>query len=70
VRGYAHHKPGAPWIAVPFYRASLVAGQTLPLAAIVARLEASGYNVVPVFGYPYETPLKLLLDETARAALT
>jgi cobaltochelatase CobN len=45
-------------------------GQTLPLAAIVARLEASGYNVVPVFGYPYETPLKLLLDETARAALT
>jgi cobaltochelatase CobN len=67
VRGYAHHKPGAPWIAVPFYRASLVAGQTLPLAAIVARLEASGYNVVPVFGYPYETPLKLLLDETGKS---
>lgn len=67
VRGYAHHKPGAPWIAVPFYRASLVAGQTLPLAAIVARLEASDYNVVPVFGYPYETPLKLLLDENGKS---
>jgi cobaltochelatase CobN len=67
VRGYAHHKSGAPWIAVPFYRASLVAGQTLPLAAIVARLEASGYNVVPVFGYPYETPLKLLLDENGKS---
>lgn len=67
VRGYAHHKPGAPWIAVPFYRASLVAGQTLPLAAIVARLEASGYNVAPVFGYPYEVPLKLLLDENGKS---
>ncbi|MHA4867115.1 cobaltochelatase subunit CobN [Duganella sp. PWIR1] len=67
VRGYAHHKPGAPWIAVPFYRASLVAGQTLPLAAIVARLEASGYNTLPVFGYPYETPLKLLLDENGKS---
>jgi cobaltochelatase CobN len=67
VKGYAHHKPGAPWIAVPFYRASLVAGQTLPLAAIVARLEASGYNALPVFGYPYETPLRLLLDETGKS---
>ncbi|WP_343733197.1 cobaltochelatase subunit CobN [Duganella sp.] len=67
VRGYAHHKPGAPWIAVPFYRASLVAGQTLPLAAMVARLEASGYNVAPVFGYPYEVPLKLLLDENGKS---
>jgi cobaltochelatase CobN len=67
VKGYAHHKPGAPWIAVPFYRASLVAGQTLPLAAIVARLEASGYNAVPVFGYPYDTPLRLLLDEDGKS---
>jgi cobaltochelatase CobN len=67
VREYAQHKPGAPWIAVPFYRASLVAGQTLPLAAIVARLEASGYNVMPVFGYPYEVPLKLLLDENGKS---
>ncbi|SHM39164.1 cobaltochelatase CobN subunit [Duganella sacchari] len=67
VRGYSHYKPGAPWIAVPFYRASLVAGQTLPLAAIAARLESSGYNVVPVFGYPYEVPLKLLLDENGKS---
>jgi cobaltochelatase CobN len=67
LQGYAHHKVGAPWIAVPFYRASLVAGQTLPLAAIVARLEASGYNVLPVFGYPYETPLRLLLDENGKS---
>lgn len=67
VRGYAHHQPGAPWIAVPFYRASLVSGQTLPLAAIVARLEKAGYNVMPVFGYPYETPLKLLLDENGKS---
>ncbi|MGV7209246.1 cobaltochelatase subunit CobN [Oxalobacteraceae bacterium A2-2] len=67
VRGYARHKPGAPWIAVPFYRASLVAGQTLPLAAIVQRLEAGGYNVLPVFGYPYEVPLRYLLDESGKS---
>jgi cobaltochelatase CobN len=67
LQGYAHYKTGAPWIAVPFYRASLVAGQTLPLAAIVARLEASGYNALPVFGYPYETPLRLLLDENGKS---
>lgn len=59
---YARHKPGAPWIGVVFYRASLVAGQTLPLAAIVDALEASGYNVLPAYGYPYDVPLKLLLD--------
>lgn len=67
LRGYANYKTGAPWIAVPFYRASLVAGQTLPLAAIVARLEASGYNVLPVFGYPYDVPLRLLLDENGKS---
>jgi cobaltochelatase CobN len=67
LQGYAHYKTGAPWIAVPFYRASLVAGQTLPLAAIVARLEASGYNVLPVFGYPYDVPLRFLLDENGKS---
>jgi cobaltochelatase CobN len=67
LQGYANYKTGAPWIAVPFYRASLVAGQTLPLAAIVARLEASGYNVLPVFGYPYDVPLRFLLDENGKS---
>jgi cobaltochelatase CobN len=67
LQGYANYKTGAPWIAVPFYRASLVAGQTLPLAAIVARLEAGGYNVLPVFGYPYDVPLRFLLDENGNS---
>jgi cobaltochelatase CobN len=62
VAHYRHYKPGAPWVGVVFYRASLVAGQTLPLAAIVERLEASGYNVLPAYGYPYDVPLKLFLD--------
>lgn len=57
--GYAHHKPGAPWIGVMFYRSSLVAGQTLPLAALaalaalVAQLEQAGYNVA---AWPRPTP--------------
>lgn len=66
-KGYANHRPGKPWIGVIFYRASLVAGQTLPLAAIVARLEKAGYNVMPVFGYPYDVPLKLFLDEGGKS---
>ena len=61
---YAQYRPGAPWVGVVFYRANLVAGQTLPLAAITAKLEQAGYNVLPVFGYPYEVPLRYFLDET------
>jgi cobaltochelatase CobN len=67
LRGYAQHRPGAPWIGVVFYRASLVAGQILPLAAIVERLEQAGYNVLPVFGYPYEVPLRYFLDEANKS---
>ncbi len=66
LKSYARHRPGAPWVGVVFYRASLVAGQTLPLAAIVARLEQAGYNVLPVFGYPYEVPLRYFLDEAGQ----
>ena len=67
VAGYSKHKPGAPWIGVMFYRASLVSGQTLPLAAIVERLEKAGYNVMPVFGYPYDVPLRYFLDEAGKS---
>ncbi|CAN7347667.1 cobaltochelatase subunit CobN [Pseudoduganella sp. LjRoot289] len=66
LQGYAKHRPGAPWVGVVFYRANLVSGQTLPLAAIVERLERSGYNVMPVFGYPYDVPLKYFLDEQGK----
>ena len=63
LRGYAQHRPGAPWVGIVFYRASLVAGQTLPLAAITEKLEHAGYNVLPAFGYPYEVPLRHFLDD-------
>jgi cobaltochelatase CobN len=66
-RDYAHYQPGKPWIGVMFYRSSLVSGQTLPLAAIVARLEKAGYNVAPAFGYPYEVPLRYFLDDAGKA---
>ena len=68
-RAYARYKPGAPWVGVMFYRASLVAGQTLPLAAIVLRLERAGYNVAPAFGYPYEVPLGYFLDENGQSRI-
>ncbi len=66
LRGYANHRPGARWIGVVFYRASLVAGQTLPLAAVVERMERAGYNVLPAFGYPYDAPLRHFLDDTGK----
>jgi cobaltochelatase CobN len=66
VNDYARHRPGAPWIGVMFYRASLVSGQTLPLAAIVNRLEQAGYNVLPAFGYPYDVPLAYFLDDAGK----
>lgn len=66
LRDYAGHRPGAPWVGIPFYRASLAAGQTLPLAAIADSLEKAGYNVLPVFGYPYEAPLRHFLDDGGR----
>lgn len=66
---YAHLKPGAPWIGVMFYRASLVAGQTLVLAAIVHSLEDAGYNVLPAYGYPYDVPLKLFLDGAGKSRI-
>ncbi|GGB85097.1 cobaltochelatase subunit CobN [Pseudoduganella buxea] len=69
VAHYARHRPGAPWIGVMFYRSNLVAGQTLPLAAIVARLEQSGYNVLPAYGYPYDVPLRLFLDGAGRSRI-
>jgi cobaltochelatase CobN len=67
VSTYTQHRPGAPWIGIMFYRASLVSGQTLPLAAIVARLEQAGYNVLPAFGYPYDVPLAYFLDDTGKS---
>jgi cobaltochelatase CobN len=67
VSSYAQHRPGAPWIGVMFYRASLVSGQTLPLAAIAARLEQAGYNVLPAFGYPYDVPLAYFLDDAGKS---
>lgn len=66
-KDYASRLPGRPWIGVAFYRASLTSGQTRPLQAIVSALERSGYNVLPVFGYPYENPLqRFFLDANGK----
>lgn len=67
LKSYANYRPGAPWVGVVFYRASLVAGQTLPLAAIIERMERAGYNVLPVFGYPYEASLRHFLDDAGKS---
>ena len=65
---YRAYRPEAPWAAVVFYRASLVSGQMQPLEAVARALEAKGFNVLPMFGYPYDGPLReYLLDADRRS---
>ncbi|WGS85085.1 cobaltochelatase subunit CobN [Methylomonas sp. UP202] len=56
-------KAGQPWVAVLFYRAAALSGQTDTVIQLSQALERKGYNVLPVFGYPYDkTVEKMLLD--------
>ncbi|MFB3926228.1 MAG: cobaltochelatase subunit CobN [Syntrophales bacterium] len=47
-----------PWVGVLFFRTSLESGQVKPIDAVIQNLEARGFNVLPVFGYPIEAALK------------
>ncbi|BAV65916.1 cobaltochelatase subunit CobN [Sphingobium cloacae] len=45
-------KPGAPRIAIGFFKATYYTGDTRLLNALVAEVEKQGAEAVPVFGYP------------------
>ena len=63
-------RPGAPRIAVSFYKATYYSDETELLDAVIAQIERSGAEAIPMFGYPGEVAAQRLLlnaDGTSRA---
>jgi len=60
--------PGAPRIAIGFYKANYYTGDTELLDAVIAEVERQGAEAIPVFGYPGAlTFQKLLVDSEGHA---
>jgi len=55
---YARHRPGRPWVGIPFYRSNAVSGQVATIAALTEALEARGLNVIPFYGFPSEAAIE------------
>jgi cobaltochelatase CobN len=67
-RAHGKMKPGAPRIAVGFYKATYYGGETELLDAVIAEIERRGAEAVPIFGYPGAVAAeRLLRDEMGRA---
>ena len=60
----AHGKlrPGAPRIAVGFYKATYYGGETELLDAVIAEIERQGAEAIPMFGYPGAVAAQRLLS--------
>ena len=59
---------GAPRVAVGFYKSTYYTSDTATLDAVIAEIEKSGANAIPVFGYPGGVTFeRLLLDENGAA---
>jgi len=56
-------KPGAPRIAIGFFKATYYTGDTKLLDALIAEVEKQGGEAVPVFGYPGAVAFQRLLGE-------
>jgi cobaltochelatase CobN len=57
-------RPGAPRVAVGFYRANFYGGDTALLNAVIAEIERQGAEAIPLFGYPGHVSYdRLLTDE-------
>lgn len=62
-RAHGKLRPGAPRVAVGFYKSTYYTGDTGLLDALIASIEAHGAEAVPMFGYPGAIASeKLLLD--------
>ncbi len=61
---HGKRKPGAPRVAIGFYKSSYYTGDTALLDSVIAEIERSGAEAIPVFGYPDALAFeKTLLDE-------
>lgn len=60
-------KPGAPRVAVGFYKANYYTGDLALIDAMIAEIEKQGGEAIPFFGYPDSASFeKQLLDEQGR----
>lgn len=67
-RGAGKRRPGAPRVAVGFYKSNYYAGDTALLDAVIAEIERQGAEAIPVFGYPAGLAFAaLLLDAEGHA---
>jgi cobaltochelatase CobN len=61
-------KPGAPRIAVGFYKSTYYTGETELLDAVIAEIEKQGAEPIPIFGYPGGVAFeRLLIDPQSRS---
>ena len=61
-------RPGAPRVAVGFYKSSYYNGETELIDAVIAEVERQGAEAVPFFGYPDAVAAeRMLLDEDGQS---
>jgi len=61
-------RPGRPWVGLTLYKNSVDSGETEVVDAIIDRLEDSGCNVLPVYGYPAEKAMEqFFFDDQGKA---
>jgi cobaltochelatase CobN len=61
-------RPGAPRIAVGFYKAAYYGGETELIDAVIANIERRGAEAIPIFGYPGAVATeRLLVDESGKS---
>ncbi len=67
---YQRHRPGdadKPWVGMVLSRGQAVSGQDESLGAMARALEARGFNVLPVYGFPSTVPVQtFFLDGSNR----
>src|SRR5262245_61801087 len=64
-REHGKLRPGAPRIAVSFYKATYYSDETELLDAVIAEIERRGFEAIPMFGYPGAVAAERLLRDPA-----
>ena len=71
IAGYRAHKPGQPWVGFYSFRFEILNGQHRHLYEHVRKLEAAGFNVLPLFGVPLGKALEqLAFDEEGKPLIS
>ncbi|HEX5108372.1 MAG TPA: cobaltochelatase subunit CobN, partial [Vicinamibacterales bacterium] len=61
-------RPGAPRIAIGFYKAAYYGDETELIDAVIANIERRGAEAIPIFGYPGDVATaRLLVDASGKS---